>query len=84
MSILCSLGKHEATANSIWNNGFYFSRCRRCAREIIRNREGWRPVPKGYQVVWKPRRPTDIDWSAWATRDRHQDGEVALLKGNWA
>jgi len=74
MSILCSLGKHEADAKSIWNNGFYFSRCRRCEREIIRNREGWRAVPKGYQVVWKPRRSIDIDWSNWTPCNAHDDG----------
>ena len=84
MSILCSLGKHEASVKAIWNNGFYFSRCGRCEADLIRKRNGWRPVPKGYRVVWKERRPIDIDWSTWSPCDNHGDGEVAFLKANWS
>lgn len=77
MNIFCRAGWHKATAITLWNGGYYFSCCARCERPLIRPTKGaWRPVPKGYKVVWKPRTEFDIDWSAWARRqllegDRH-------------
>lgn len=64
MSILCSIGRHEAEPSRLWNGGFYFSRCRHCETDMIRQGRTWRQVPKGYHVVWKPRTERDVDWSA--------------------
>ena len=64
MGVLCSLGRHEALPSDVWNDGFYFSSCRHCDRALVRRRGRWRTVPKGYQVVWKPRTEEDVDWKA--------------------
>jgi hypothetical protein len=62
--MLCGLGLHEAIPSDVWNDGFYFSHCRHCERALIRRSGRWRIVPKGYQVVWKPRTDQDVDWKA--------------------
>ena len=56
MSILCALGGHEAGAGEVYNGGYYFARCRRCARDMIRCGAAWQMVPGGHRVVWKPGR----------------------------
>jgi hypothetical protein len=53
MSILCALGGHEAGADEIYNGGYYFARCRRCERDMIRSGAAWRMVPEGHRVVWR-------------------------------
>jgi hypothetical protein len=53
MSMLCRLGGHEAAAGEVWNAGYYFSRCRRCGRDMIRAGADWQVVPEGHRVVWK-------------------------------
>ena len=63
MRMKCILGKHEAIPSDVWNNGFYFSRCKNCEREMIRRHKTWRVVPKKMRVVWTPRTLSDIDWS---------------------
>ena len=52
-SMLCALGGHEAAEAETYNSGYYFSRCRRCRRDMIRSGAAWRDVPKGHRVVWK-------------------------------
>jgi hypothetical protein len=32
-----------------------FGRCDRCARDLVRKGDRWKPVPRGYRVVWRPR-----------------------------
>lgn len=63
MRIKCILGKHEAIPSDVWNNGFYFSRCKGCECEMIRRHKTWRVVPKKMRVVWTPRTLSSIDWS---------------------
>ncbi|TMJ17977.1 MAG: hypothetical protein E6G94_00965 [Alphaproteobacteria bacterium] len=53
MSMLCRLGGHEAAEGEVWNQGYYFSRCRRCGRDMIRTGAEWQVVPEGHRVVWK-------------------------------
>lgn len=53
MSLLCALGGHEAGAGEIYNGGYYFARCRRCGRDMIRSGAAWRMVPDGHRVVWR-------------------------------
>jgi hypothetical protein len=53
MSILCTLGGHEAGAGEVYNGGYYFARCRRCRRDMIRCGAAWQIVPNGHRVVWK-------------------------------
>lgn len=52
MSIACSFGQHKAGPDPVWNAGFYFTRCSRCSRDLIRGQGAWQQVPAGYRVVW--------------------------------
>jgi hypothetical protein len=53
MSILCTLGGHEAGPAEVYNAGYWFSRCRRCRRDMIRTGASWDIVPRGHRVVWR-------------------------------
>jgi hypothetical protein len=53
MSLLCALGGHEAGSGEVYNGGYYFSRCRRCQRDMIRSGGAWQMVPDGHRVVWR-------------------------------
>ncbi|HEX8513354.1 MAG TPA: hypothetical protein VF688_09645 [Allosphingosinicella sp.] len=53
MSLLCALGGHEAGSCEVYNGGYYFARCRRCDRDMIRSGAAWRMVPNGHRVVWR-------------------------------
>jgi len=53
MSIICLLAGHHAFPSSVRNQGFYFSQCRCCGRDMIRSQRGWHKVPKGFRVVWR-------------------------------
>lgn len=67
MSVFCTLGAHAAAGQPVWNNGFYFSHCARCGRDLVRGaHEGWRAVPRGFKVVWRPRPEGYPDWSTTA------------------
>jgi hypothetical protein len=63
MKILCHLARHRAVPSNIWNDGFYFSRCRSCGCEMIGKGGNWQPVPRGYRIVWRPRGEHVIDWT---------------------
>lgn len=53
MSLLCALGGHEAGESEVYNGGYYFARCRRCERDMIRSGASWQMVPSGHRVVWR-------------------------------
>ena len=53
MSLLCAIGGHEAGPHEVYNGGYYFSRCRRCERDMIRSGAAWQMVPSGHRVVWR-------------------------------
>ena len=53
MSLLCALGGHEAEPDEVYNGGYYFARCRRCRRDMIRCGAAWQMVPGGHRVVWR-------------------------------
>jgi hypothetical protein len=54
MSLLCFAGKHAARPSEIWNQGLYFSSCRRCGCDMVRADKVWEPVPHGFRIVWRP------------------------------
>lgn len=54
MSLLCLCGQHAARPSNISNQGYYFSRCTRCRRDLIGSAVKWKPVPRGKRVVWRP------------------------------
>ena len=53
MHPFCIIGKHQAAAGKARNQGFEFSYCRMCRRDMVRTRRRWRTVPQGFRVVWK-------------------------------
>ncbi len=58
-SVFCRLGKHKVSQNVVANEGTEFGSCQQCGAELIRiDGADWQPVPKGMQVVWRPREPT--------------------------
>lgn len=64
MTVLCRMGVHRPGKPAIWNNGFYFSACAGCGRDLIRGAHNrWGPVPRGMKVVWRPRPEGYPDWS---------------------
>ncbi|HEX8621103.1 MAG TPA: hypothetical protein VF718_03960 [Allosphingosinicella sp.] len=52
MGILCRLGQHQAAPQVRANGGAAFGRCRGCGRDLILTQTGWRPIPRGYRIVW--------------------------------
>jgi hypothetical protein len=50
---MCAIGGHEADQREVYNSGYYFARCRRCAGDMIRTGGAWQAVPRGHRVVWK-------------------------------
>jgi hypothetical protein len=62
MGILCKVGQHLAEPKVRSNGGASFGRCRGCGCDLILSANGWRPVPRGYRVVWRsvpPERAAD-------------------------
>jgi hypothetical protein len=56
---LCALGRHRPEPLARWNEGYYFTRCARCGRDLVRTAYGrWHP-PKGYRVVWQKQAPAN-------------------------
>lgn len=57
MSLLCRLSTHVPAPQALCNQGFAFSKCRRCGHDMIRSVESpetkWRTVPAGFRVAWK-------------------------------
>lgn len=57
MGILCRLGQHQAAPQVRFNKGASFGRCRGCGCDLILAASGWRPVPRGYRIVWRSEPP---------------------------
>jgi len=53
MHLHCIAGKHAVAPDEVRNQGFAFSRCRRCGTDMVRSNSRWRVVPKGFRVVWR-------------------------------
>lgn len=57
MPVLCQLGWHLPQPLARWNDGYYFTRCRRCGSDLIRTLYGRWQIPRGFRVVWQSRPP---------------------------
>ena len=57
MGILCRLGGHQPGPQVRSNGGVAYGRCRGCGLDLILAGSGWRPVPRGYRVVWRSEPP---------------------------
>ncbi|HEU0099357.1 MAG TPA: hypothetical protein VFQ67_11360 [Allosphingosinicella sp.] len=76
MGILCRLGQHRAAPQVRSNGGASFGLCAGCGCGLVLSATGWRPVPRGYRLVWRsepperaadPRQlPLDLPEPAWA------------------
>ena len=55
MNLLCKLGRHSVISRGIRSDEREFGRCERCRRDLTLKGERWVAVPKGFQVVWRPR-----------------------------
>ena len=53
MRLLCSLGLHVPKGSVRWNHGYYFTKCARCGRDLVRTAHGRWHVPQGQRVVWQ-------------------------------
>jgi hypothetical protein len=61
MPLLCELGWHRADPLARWNHGYYFSKCGRCGRDLVRTAfAGWQ-VPQGFKVVWQAQPPAGVE-----------------------
>ena len=57
LPLLCELGWHRPEKLARWNDGYYFSKCSRCERDLVRTAYGSWQLPKGFRVVWQPKPP---------------------------
>ena len=53
MRIICDLGGHRASAETIRNGGHHFARCTRCNADLVEHEGAWKSAPKGFRIVWK-------------------------------
>ena len=54
MKLACTVAGHRPGEEAIYNCGYYFSACRRCASPLIRTPRGaWGEPPAGHRGVWK-------------------------------
>jgi hypothetical protein len=53
VTLMCLIGGHAPEKEQTWNEGYFFSRCRRCSQSLIRTSGRWLATPSGYQVAWK-------------------------------
>jgi hypothetical protein len=86
MSILCAVGGHEAGAAEVYNGGYYFSRCKRCGRDMIRCGAAWQMIPEGHRVVWKGgrhRHSLEPDFAG-ALPVLHRDSNLPAVRGPFA
>ena len=57
LPLLCALGRHKTDLLVRWNDGYYFTQCRRCGLDLVRTAfSGW-TAPKRYRVVWQSEPP---------------------------
>ena len=81
MALLCTLLPHIVTPHVSRNQGFDFSTCRRCGRDMIRSAEPraskWKPVPAGFRVIWRNTDPNQQKRSA--TRARQENPPRSFL-----
>lgn len=80
MNLLCHVSGHVAAPLVLENQGFLFSRCHRCRRDLIRSaREStdaspgnsWTAVPGGLRVAWRSADVSAFDHPSWLARSWH-------------
>ena len=80
MNLLCHVSGHVAAPHVLANQGFLFSRCQRCHRDLIRSArasaeaspdDNWMAVPSGLRVVWGATDVSVFDRPSWLARSWH-------------
>lgn len=59
MHLFCRLGKHRLPPFKVWNQGRYFAHCADCGSGLVQQGRDWYRVPRGFRIVWRPRRSCD-------------------------
>lgn len=60
MRLFCRLGKHPLPRFKVWNQGRFFADCPDCGSGLIQHGGNWYRVPRGFRIVWRPRRSCDV------------------------
>ena len=76
MNLLCHALGHIAAPLVLENQGFLFSRCQRCRRDLIRSApsvvstagDSWTGVPEGLRVAWRSADVSAFDQPSWVQR----------------
>ena len=53
MRLHCIIGNHLPLPPAAANQGFQFSTCEHCGRDMVRSGRSWRAVPRKFRVVWR-------------------------------
>ena len=53
MRLHCLIGNHAPLPPAAANQGFQFSACEHCGRDMVRSGRSWREVPPNFRVVWR-------------------------------
>lgn len=53
LPLLCALGRHKTDGLARWNAGYYFAKCKRCRRDLVRTAFTRWEIPKGFRIVWQ-------------------------------
>jgi hypothetical protein len=64
MKLRCQMARHTVARRVVRNQGFSFSHCGRCGRDLVRAGGQWRTVPKGFRVVWRRKSSGPVEQSA--------------------
>ncbi len=79
MHLLCQFKSHSPAATVMENQGFAFSRCRRCHCDLVRSLtssdSGWRDIPSGFRVAWR-----GADLSVFAVSSRLERMRAVMRK----
>lgn len=92
MNLLCHVSGHVAAPLVLENQGFLFSRCQRCRRDLIRSApsvvgsatDSWTGVPEGLRVAWRSADVSAFDQPSWLQqswgriRERSQQSAIAV------
>lgn len=81
-SLLCQLGWHAPEPLARWNDGYYFTRCKRCRCDLIRTLYSDWQVPRGFRVVWQSHPPVSHATRARLVRERASEAPRTVLRSN--